>query len=158
MSPSFSAFNHVENLNKVQKEGRISKYVCFQSKYQIFRISYSSCLKSYTRQMSRLSSFRGPSTPTSSPVQQTKRRQNQGKSTPSSPSNQIESTCHRKVRTCLQEIRTVTETWEDLVLLDGLKSLKKLVNTRTDLGYELEFFRILRVNYLLSLVSGLATH
>ncbi|KAF9452873.1 hypothetical protein P691DRAFT_793945 [Macrolepiota fuliginosa MF-IS2] len=88
--------------------------------------------------MSRLASFRGPSTPTSSPVQQAKQqRHNQGKSTPSSPSKQVESTYHRKVRTCLQEIRTVTKTWEDLVLFDGLKSLKKLVNTRTDLDDEL---------------------
>lgn len=86
--------------------------------------------------MSRLASFRGPSTPNSSPVQQVKQqRQNQSKSIPNSPSKQLESTYHRKVRACLQEIRTVTETWEDLVLLDGLKSLKKLVDTRTDLEY-----------------------
>ncbi|KXN93266.1 hypothetical protein AN958_00190, partial [Leucoagaricus sp. SymC.cos] len=64
-------------------------------------------------------------------------RQSQGKSAPNSPSRQIESTYHRKVRTCLQELRAVTETWEDLVLLDGLKSLKKLVDTRTDLDNEL---------------------
>ncbi|KAJ3574571.1 hypothetical protein NP233_g1683 [Leucocoprinus birnbaumii] len=87
--------------------------------------------------MSRLASFRGPSTPSSSPAQQVKHRQNQGKSTPNSPSKQAESTYHRKVRTCLQEIRSVTETWEDIVLLDGLKSLKKLVDTRTDLDNEL---------------------
>jgi len=93
--------------------------------------------------MSRLSSFRGPSTPTSCPVRQPKQ---QGRSTPSSPSNPIESTYHRKVRTCLQEIRAVTETWEDLVLLDGLKSLKNLVNTRTDLEYDSFIFpRILHV-------------
>ncbi len=87
--------------------------------------------------MSRLASFRGPSTPTSSPIQQSKQqqRQNQNKSTPNSPSRQIESTYHRKVRISLQEIRAVTETWEDLVLLDGLKSLKKLVDARTDLEY-----------------------
>ena len=111
-------------------------------------------------QMSRLSSFRGPSTPTSSPVRQPKQPQNQGRSTPSSPSNPIESTYHRKVRTCLQEIRAVTETWEDLVLLDGLKSLKNLVNTRTDLEYDsFIFLRILHVEKkknLLSFASGLA--
>jgi len=40
----------------------------------------------------------------------------------------------------------VTETWEDLVLLDGLKSLKNLVNTRTDLEYDsFIFLRILHV-------------
>jgi hypothetical protein len=88
--------------------------------------------------MSRLASFRGPSTPTSSPIQQANQRPNKGKSVLDSPSRQIESTYHRKVRTCLQEIRAVTETWEDLVILDGLKSLKKLVDTRTDLEYALE--------------------
>jgi len=85
--------------------------------------------------MSRLSSFRAPSTPTPSPV----RQPNQGRSTPNSPSNQIESTYHRKVRSCLQDIRAVTETWEDLVLLDGLKSLKNLVDTRTDLECDFLF-------------------
>ena len=107
-------------------------------------------------QMSRLSSFRRPSTPTSSPVRQPKQ---QGRSTPSSPSNPIESTYHRKVRTCLQEIRAVTETWEDLVLLDGLKSLKNLVNTRTNLEYDsFIFLWILHVEKknLLSFASGLA--
>jgi hypothetical protein len=81
--------------------------------------------------MSRLASFRGPSTPTSSPVQ----RKIQSKSTPNSPSKQIESTYHRKLRACLQEIRAVTETWEDLVIFDGLKSLRKLVDARTDMEY-----------------------
>lgn len=104
--------------------------------------------------MSRLASFRGPSTPTSSPTQQVKQkqRQNQGKSTPDSPSKQIESTHHRKVRTCLQEIRAVAETWEDLVLLDGLKSLKKLVDARTDLEY---WFNLLKLGFV---SHQLATH
>ncbi|KAF7779090.1 hypothetical protein Agabi119p4_3435 [Agaricus bisporus var. burnettii] len=83
--------------------------------------------------MSRLASFRGPSTPTSSPVQ----RKTQNRSTPNSPSKQIESTYHRKLRACLLEIRAVTETWEDLVIFDGLKSLRKLVDARTDMDNEL---------------------
>ncbi|CAL1704300.1 unnamed protein product [Somion occarium] len=81
--------------------------------------------------MSRLASFRGPSTPTSSPVQA---RQ---PSSPSSPSRVAESTYHRKTRSILQEVRTVTENWDDIVLVDGLKAAKSLVDARTDLDNEL---------------------
>ncbi|KAJ7093200.1 hypothetical protein C8R44DRAFT_401319 [Mycena epipterygia] len=77
--------------------------------------------------MSRLASFRGPSTPSSSPVSA-----KQPKS-PGSPSRPIESTYHRKTRTALQELRAITETWDDLVLLDGLKTARSLVDARTDL-------------------------
>ncbi|KAG7086654.1 hypothetical protein E1B28_002593 [Marasmius oreades] len=79
----------------------------------------------------RLASFRGPSTPTSSPVQ----HRTASGSVPSSPSSSRvnESTYHRKTRTLLQELRTITETWDDLVLIDGLKAAKSLVDTRTDL-------------------------
>lgn len=76
--------------------------------------------------MSRLASFKGPSTPTSSPVQAKQ-------PATSSPSRLIESTYHRKVRTLLQELRAVTETWDDIVLIDGLKAAKSLVDARTDL-------------------------
>ncbi|THV07881.1 hypothetical protein K435DRAFT_772236 [Dendrothele bispora CBS 962.96] len=76
----------------------------------------------------RLASFKGPSTPTSSPAQQ-----RQPTSAPPSPSRQTESTYHRKTRTLLQELRSLTETWDDLVLIDGLKAAKSLVDTRTDL-------------------------
>ncbi|KAF8919670.1 hypothetical protein CPB85DRAFT_820811 [Mucidula mucida] len=75
----------------------------------------------------RLASFRGPSTPTSSPVQQ---RQ---PTTPKSPARATESTYHRKLRTCLQELKGIAETWDDLVLIDGLKAVKSLVDTRTEL-------------------------
>ncbi|KAE9394987.1 hypothetical protein BT96DRAFT_966813 [Gymnopus androsaceus JB14] len=77
---------------------------------------------------SRLASFKGPSTPTSSPVQQRKTS-----SAPPSPAKAIESTYHRKLRTLLQELRASTETWDDLVLDDGLKAAKSLVDTRTEL-------------------------
>ncbi|KAF5372957.1 hypothetical protein D9758_001689 [Tetrapyrgos nigripes] len=76
----------------------------------------------------RLASFKGPSTPTSSPV-----HQKQPASASSSPSKPTESTYHRKTRTLLQELRSLTETWDDLVLMDGLKAAKSLVDTRTDL-------------------------
>ncbi|KAK1224471.1 hypothetical protein PQX77_012645 [Marasmius sp. AFHP31] len=86
----------------------------------------------------RLASFRGPSTPTSSPVQ----HKTVSNSVPSSPSSLkvTESTYHRKTRTLLQEIRTITETWDDLVLIDGLKAAKSLVDTRTDLDNALSLF------------------
>ncbi|KAJ8093282.1 hypothetical protein PM082_020768 [Marasmius tenuissimus] len=86
----------------------------------------------------RLASFRGPSTPTSSPIQ----HRTVSASVPSSPSSSkvTESTYHRKTRTLLQEIRTITETWDDLVLIDGLKAAKSLVDTRTDLDNALSLF------------------
>lgn len=90
------------------------------------------CYSSQNLQMSsRLASFHGPSTPTSSPVQHKQRE-----STPTSPSRSralLESTYHRKVRSSFQEIRAITETWDDLVLLDGLKAASQLINTRTEL-------------------------
>ena len=76
--------------------------------------------------MSRLASFRGPSTPTASPARQT---------TPSSPSRLTESTFHRKTRSLLLELRSSTETWDDLILIDGLKAIRSLVDLRTDLQY-----------------------
>ncbi|KIK06624.1 hypothetical protein K443DRAFT_129889 [Laccaria amethystina LaAM-08-1] len=74
--------------------------------------------------MFRLASFRGPSTPTASPARQT---------TPSSPSRLKESTFHRKTRSLLLELRSITETWDDLILIDGLKAIRSLVDLRTDL-------------------------
>lgn len=82
---------------------------------------------------SRLASFRGPSTPSSSPVQV--KQAKQPPSSPSSPSKAVESTYHRKLRTHLLELRTVCWTWDDLVLTDGLKAARSLVDTRTDLEY-----------------------
>ncbi|TFK67921.1 hypothetical protein BDN72DRAFT_842518 [Pluteus cervinus] len=79
--------------------------------------------------MSRLASFHTPSTPTPSPVQ-FKRGGGVG---PGSPSRTSESTYHRKIRSALQEIRSITETWDELVLIDGLKAARTLVDTRTDL-------------------------
>ncbi|KAJ3533296.1 hypothetical protein NMY22_g7387 [Coprinellus aureogranulatus] len=76
---------------------------------------------------SRLASFRGPSTPTKAPAKF------QATQSPASPSRQIESTFHRKARTILLDLRGHTETWDDLVLHDGLKNLKLLVDSRTDL-------------------------
>ncbi|KAF6765002.1 hypothetical protein DFP72DRAFT_798545 [Ephemerocybe angulata] len=80
---------------------------------------------------SRLASFRGPSTPTSSPARHIQPQ------SPSSPARQVESTYHRKTRIILQDLRGHTETWDDLVLHDGLKSLRTLVDTRTELDNSL---------------------
>ena len=77
----------------------------------------------------RLASFKGPSTSNASPVKQPK---SSGKA-PASSARSAESTYHRKVRSLLLEIRAVTEIWESIVLVDGLKSAKSLVDTRTDL-------------------------
>jgi hypothetical protein len=79
---------------------------------------------------SRLKSFHGPSTP---PVQ--KRKVSQPPQSPSSPSRQIESTFHRKTRTLLQDLRNVAQTWDDLVLVNGLQAARELTDTRTDLEY-----------------------
>ncbi|KAG9318251.1 hypothetical protein JVU11DRAFT_332 [Chiua virens] len=76
----------------------------------------------------RLASFKGPSTPTSSPVLQPIQSVN-----PPSPSRPFESTFHRRLRTLLQELRSISQTWDDLVLVDGLKAARTLVDTRTEL-------------------------
>ena len=76
----------------------------------------------------RFASFRGPSTPTTSPARQVPHQ-----NTPASPSRSAESTYHRKTRSILQDVRTVTENWDDIVLVDGLKAAKSLVDARTDL-------------------------
>ncbi|EIN07719.1 hypothetical protein PUNSTDRAFT_70364 [Punctularia strigosozonata HHB-11173 SS5] len=84
---------------------------------------------------SRLASFRGPSTPNSSPVSKPKQ--------PNSPSSTsrgpIESPYHRKLRSALQDLRGCTRTWDDLVLHDGLKAAKNLVDARTELDNTLAF-------------------
>jgi hypothetical protein len=83
---------------------------------------------------SRLASFHGPSTPSSSPVQKHKSQR-----TPSSPSSHdrpaAESPFHRKTRTLLLEIKTLTDTWDDLVVFDGLRTVKGLIDCRTELEY-----------------------
>ncbi|KAJ6618334.1 hypothetical protein B0H10DRAFT_1795611 [Mycena sp. CBHHK59/15] len=77
--------------------------------------------------MSRLASFRGPSTPSASPVAV------KAPKSPGSPGRPLESTFHRKTRVALLELRALSETWDDLVLLDGLKAARSLVDARTDL-------------------------
>ncbi|TRM57597.1 hypothetical protein BD626DRAFT_551021 [Schizophyllum amplum] len=81
---------------------------------------------------SRLASFKGPSTPTASPVQAQKRG---GGSAPNSPSRPVsnETTYHRQVRAALQELQAVAQTWDELVLMDGLKAVQMLVDSRTEL-------------------------
>ncbi|KAF8630381.1 hypothetical protein AX15_002940 [Amanita polypyramis BW_CC] len=81
--------------------------------------------------MSRLASFRSPSAPSTSPVQ------HKAPSSSEFPSKTVGSTFHRRLRSRLQELRAIAETWDDLVLLDGLKAAKNLVDTRTDLDNEL---------------------
>ncbi|GJE86948.1 hypothetical protein PsYK624_030310 [Phanerochaete sordida] len=78
----------------------------------------------------RLASFKGPSTPTSSPAKQMQQQ-------PASPLRSNESTYHRKVRTIMQELRTVAENWDDIVLVDGLKAAQSLIDARTELSNEL---------------------
>jgi hypothetical protein len=120
--------------------------------------------RTITAMSGRLASFRGPSTPTSSPI--SKQRHSSGNNTaPASPSRVSESTFHRKIRTLLLELRAVCQTWDDLVLIDGLKAAKSLVDARTDLEYvfsDLYFLRIYfnitpmhdRSNSLASLPAG----
>lgn len=76
----------------------------------------------------RLASFRGPSTPTPSPVSQPRQP-----GTPVSPLRTPETTIHRKARTLLQELRSISQTWDDLVLVDGLKATHTLIDARTEL-------------------------
>lgn len=76
----------------------------------------------------RLASFHGPSTPTSSPVSQIKKS-----GTPASPSRASDASIHRKFRTLLLELRSIANTWDDIVLVDGLKAARTLVDSRTEL-------------------------
>lgn len=86
----------------------------------------------YPTMSSRLASFRGPSSPSPNPVHA---RQSTPRS-PSSPSSlnvPPESPFHRKLRSLLLELRAVARTWDELVLIDGAKAAKSLVDTRTEL-------------------------
>ena len=74
----------------------------------------------------RLASFQGPSTPSSSPVKHKP-------SVPPSPSRAVETTYHRKIRTLLQEVRSILRIWDELVKIDGLRLITTLTDTRTDL-------------------------
>ncbi|KAG1774299.1 hypothetical protein EV702DRAFT_1180866 [Suillus placidus] len=76
----------------------------------------------------RLASFHGPSTPTSSPISQVKKSV-----TPASPSRASDVSIHRKFRTLLHELRSIANTWDDIVLVDGLKTARTLVDSRTEL-------------------------
>lgn len=87
----------------------------------------TSCSSDLFDMSGRLASFRGPSTPTSSPAKQVQ--------PPQSPLRSNESTYHRKVRTIMQELRTVAENWDDIVLVDGLKAAQGLIDARTELEY-----------------------
>lgn len=78
--------------------------------------------------MSRLSSFKGPSTPTPTPIKPKAYPQDAP-----SPSRTSESTYHRKVRTAMQDLRGLAEAWDGLVLGDGLRAARSLVDARTDL-------------------------
>ncbi|KAF7416022.1 hypothetical protein PC9H_006810 [Pleurotus ostreatus] len=97
--------------------------------------------------MSRLASFRGPSAPSPSPVPNPQSPSNKKKSrrsdaltdssnlqTPSSPSRSAtESTFHRKTRAYLLEFKAIVNSWDDLVLIDGVRAAKHLVDARTEL-------------------------
>ncbi|KZV85103.1 hypothetical protein EXIGLDRAFT_682097 [Exidia glandulosa HHB12029] len=74
----------------------------------------------------RLASFNAPSTPNHSPSRP------HATNTPSKATAQ-ESTIHRRVRALLTEFRVAAATWDDLVLHDGFRSAKALVDARTEL-------------------------
>lgn len=93
----------------------------------------------------RLASFKGPSTPLSPESSPSGRKKYSNRGTiannkegtnltpPTSPGRELESTFHRRTRVLLLEIRSVCRLWSDIVLQDGLKAAKTLVDTRTEL-------------------------
>jgi hypothetical protein len=92
----------------------------------------------------RLASFKGPSTPISPESSPSGKKKNSRCTTagnkgginltpPASPGRELESTFHRKTRALLLEIRSICRLWSDIVLHDGLKAVKTLVDTRTEL-------------------------
>lgn len=92
-----------------------------------------------------MASFKGPSTslsPESSPSGKKKAPNNRGTVTgnkggnptpPVSPGRELESTFHRKIRVLLLDVRSICRLWSDIVLHDGLKAAKTLVDARTEL-------------------------
>ncbi|KAG8865262.1 pre-mRNA-splicing factor syf1 [Tulasnella sp. 330] len=98
--------------------------------------------------MSRLASLHGPSSPSSTPARTPPAKPSPGKSRRSASASlydreepntnpPTESTYHRKLRTLLLELRQATKTWNDLVLLDGLKAAKGIIDARTELDNSL---------------------
>ncbi|KAI0273809.1 hypothetical protein BC834DRAFT_966278 [Gloeopeniophorella convolvens] len=79
----------------------------------------------------RLASFRGPSTPSSSPIKPA----HSPRSPPPPQNNRPapESPYHRKLRAALRDLRAACDTWDDLVRKDGLRAVADLVDARTDL-------------------------
>lgn len=93
----------------------------------------------------RLASFKGPSTPLSPESSPGKKKSSNNRGTvagnkggtnptpPASPGRELESTFHRKIRALLLEVRSICRLWSDIVLHDGLKAAKTLVDARTEL-------------------------
>jgi hypothetical protein len=84
----------------------------------------------------RLASFSGPSTPN---------KLNRVASNPPSPASQgktTESTTyHRKLRIALLDFRNGVQTVKDLITIDGVKVLKALIDSRTDLEFGLSLIK-----------------
>ncbi|KAI0781080.1 hypothetical protein BD413DRAFT_600524 [Trametes elegans] len=85
---------------------------------------------------SRLASFRGPSTPSSSPVAA---RQPSG---PASPSRLSELPHHRTLRSQLLELRSIAYEWDERVSGQGLKAASSLVDARTELDNEIALLSV----------------
>lgn len=81
--------------------------------------------------MSRLASFRGPSAPASPKSRSTTSNTSSLKADPSI------SSYHRKFKTLLQDLRSTAENWDDLVLSDGHRGMKALIDARTSLSWAL---------------------
>lgn len=121
--------------------GRISglHLVCDEKQSEWARLGsagsvYHWCSGFVSRSMNRLASFKGPSSPSSSPARA------QPPSAPPSPSRLSETTHHRKVRALLRELQTTAQTWDNLVLIDGLTAAQSLIDTRTELECVLIMF------------------
>ena len=108
--------------------------------------------------MSRLASFQGPSSPSPNPIRNqpptspsssTPGRQSKSRQPKSPKSRDVEpsiyaldipnttppteTTYHRKLRNALVEMRSTMRTWNELVLMDGVKAIKGLIDARTEL-------------------------
>lgn len=93
----------------------------------------------------RLASFKKASSPSSSPVRpppQSKSSKNTRNAARDKPNKEedpdlgtIESPFHRKLRSVLLDIRTCANTWDDVVSHTGLRAVRMLVDSRTELAY-----------------------
>lgn len=103
----------------------------FPDHFQTFVIALSTAL------MSRLASLtpsgtpsrpQTPRSPTSSPAPSSPRTPRAG-----TPARNVETTHHRMIKLVISEFKSVFKTWDELVLIDGVKAGKGCIDAGTEM-------------------------